>query len=147
MDFIVTCQLAAKELRLTEIPILKNSYYPCCAYDRQNECIYLDEYDCYSDYESFFTFVTATYGIDAREFSIALWTILHEFGHYYDIMDYDTSEDLVLRNLICADPNVNIYAYYNLPSELAATEWAIDFIKTNYLLCKRVDEVYFRKGE
>jgi hypothetical protein len=62
-------------------------------------------------------------------------------------MDYDTNEDLILRNLIHADPNVDIYAYYNLPSELAATEWAIDFIKTNYLLCKRVDEAYFRKGE
>ena len=137
--FIDNCRRVQNFFGLDEEVLIRDGSY-CCYYPKvaQIDMNYEDSNHLADDFYSFIE----TFFPKAREISIMMWSLLHEFGHHYDIEDYDTGEDLVLRNLICADPNVNIYAYYNLPSELAATSWAIDFVNENYERCKKADELF-----
>lgn len=65
----------------------------------------------------------------ARDFSQITWSILHEIGHYYTD-DPDDENDLIQR-IYYGLVEVEDDEYYNLESEYAATEWAIEFIENN----------------
>lgn len=71
----------------------------------------------------------------AFDYSLHLWTILHEIGHYYtqDLVDED-EDDLNMRaTLGCVSSDGALDEkiqdlYFNLPYEWAATDWAIIYI-------------------
>ena len=75
----------------------------------------------------------------AYNISYQLWAILHELGHYYANAGIEDEEQARFVRSVCAmlgdevvkkDRNIQAM-YFNLPSEWAATEWAIDFIRKN----------------
>ena len=137
--FIDKCRRVQDFLGLDEKVLIGEGSY-CCYYpkvaqiDMNYEDSILLEEDFYSFIETFFP--------KAREFSIMIWSLLHEFGHHYDIEDYDIDNDRALRYIVNSNPDANIFAYFNLPSELAATSWAIDFVSKNYDRCKEADEFF-----
>lgn len=82
----------------------------------------------------------------ADEFSLTLWSILHEIGHYHTI-DY-AEEDLATRALCAAIPkevaekNPSIQdLYFNMDDEFLATDWAVDFAYNHFRLCKIFDRL------
>lgn len=66
--------------------------------------------------------------VDVHPFFIAL---LHEIGHH--ITRDQVSNNTILRTLVQAisDNDKRRIAYYHMPDEWAATEWAIDYINNN----------------
>lgn len=76
----------------------------------------------------------------AHKFSATLWTILHEMGHHFTSDDFDESiedEEAPIRAMCAMIPLNEAMekgiedTYYDLPTEFAATEWAINFIKSH----------------
>lgn len=73
-----------------------------------------------------------------EQFSIGLWSILHELGHYFN-PDEEVDEN---AKALCAMVSVEVAAnspyiqdmYYNSPDEFAATEWACDWIMKHKIL-------------
>ena len=137
--FIDNCRRVQDFLGLDEEVLIKDGPY-CCYYPKvaridmnSEDSIHLAE-DFYSFIETFFP--------KAREISIMMWTLLHEFGHHYDIVDYDVDNDMALRYIVNSNPDADIFAYFNIPSELAATSWAIDFVNESYDRCKEADEFF-----
>lgn len=64
---------------------------------------------------------------------------LHELGHsetYYTFTEEEISEQEELKDLISEDPSsfalTPHQAYFHLPVELAATQWAVNFINNNH---------------
>ncbi len=64
------------------------------------------------------------------QFSLNLWTILHEIGHCKtnDIIDFDEEDE----------QNIN---YFDRDDEWQATEWAINFVKNHYAICLFINSV------
>lgn len=59
---------------------------------------------------------------------------LHEIGHYYTIQTF-TNDELMIYNLSkpivdlkAADAKNKMYEYWQMPDEMVATRWAIDFL-------------------
>lgn len=72
-----------------------------------------------------------------KDFSTFVLSFLHEIGHYFTIDDYDDAFD-EKANLVIdfdADSDEEIVeknrAYWELPVEKAATDWAIDFYNSH----------------
>ena len=68
-----------------------------------------------------------------------LASLMHEIGHhmtYNDFDDEDWEQDYLNRNMLEAkgtaisNKDIN-FEYFNLPTERAATEWAIEYIHAN----------------
>ena len=83
----------------------------------------------------------------ADEFSVMLWTILHEVGHAETEDDYDDDEYeecLKAKALVAMIP-VEVAKdrpdlqdiYFNTCEEWCATEWAIDYIKSHKRQCRK----------
>lgn len=80
----------------------------------------------------------------AYEYSLCLWSILHEIGHYEtegDLVESDDDTMLRFYLMFAEDKNHdNIELqnqYFNLPAEWYATEWAIEWIEENPTLAKK----------
>lgn len=71
----------------------------------------------------------------ARSF---VWVMLHEIGHYYTFVEDDDEDRFrMLLNLAFEVDEVDRrIAYYNLPNEWEATEWAINYIKKHRVFVK-----------
>lgn len=84
----------------------------------------------------------------ANKFSLTLWSILHEIGHYEteDFVDFDEEMDDRIMLYLTEDTvktNKKIQdKYFNLPSEWEATEWAIWWITENWELATKFDANY-----
>jgi len=70
---------------------------------------------------------------EPERYSMRLWSILHELGHYFNP---DEEEDLYAKALCALLPyetatenRIVQDLYYNSPDEFAATEWACAWIK------------------
>ena len=77
---------------------------------------------------------------DADKFSIRLWTILHEIGHYETEDECESDEFLVRAALGTMDREDVVSSpmlqdcYFNLESEWKATEWAIEWVRSHRAL-------------
>lgn len=87
--------------------------------------------------------IAENYGIEMNASAYFLFSLLHEVGHHMTIKDM-TEEDLdyetFCRNVLsCADgtPEEINEAYYNLPAEILATEWALTYMVNNPTWCKK----------
>lgn len=76
---------------------------------------------------------------NAKEFNPVTLTILHEMGHYFNKDIVNNWIDMIIISLI-EDPRERQYEYFNTKDEWEATEWAINFIKTNYAIVKLFEE-------
>lgn len=133
MTYVDICRKAQVELDLDiNVPIKSGIF---CAYDIENEIIYVNLDDAAYQGEEFYSFVEELF-IDARQFSLGFLSLLHEFGHHYDTMDYNAVEDTILR--MAADS----VEYYRIPSEYAATEWAVNFIVQNREKCEELNKLF-----
>ena len=76
----------------------------------------------------------------ANEISPLIWTALHEIGHIKtdDFVEDNPEMRATLETLyeFGADINKLNKMWYELPDEWEATEWAINFVKNHFLLCK-----------
>ena len=81
---------------------------------------------------------------EAYDYSINLWSILHELGHYFTSEDgyisYEDEEKYTLCAMIpraIADENPYIQnLYFDIEAEYEATEWAINWIKSHPRLAR-----------
>ena len=84
----------------------------------------------------------------AYDYSLMLWSILHELGHYFTGDDGWVDEEEANQYLVCSlvpseiadDPKIQDL-YFNIPSEYEATEWAIDWVKANPELATRFNNM------
>lgn len=80
----------------------------------------------------------------AYDYSINLWSILHELGHYFVGDDGVVSEEEAVQYAFCAMLSKDIVAnnpylqnvYFDIEAEFKATEWAIDWIVSHPRLAK-----------
>lgn len=81
----------------------------------------------------------------ADDISITIWTIAHEIGHKMTYEDLECEGEPLMRDLLnmvdsqklASDPSVQDL-YFNMESEWEATEWAREWIKNHYKLCKLI---------
>jgi hypothetical protein len=133
MDFLNLCLRAQKELDLD--PDVRFEKGEFCAYHIEDEIIFLNWEDALYQGEEFYSFVEELF-TEARQFSLSFLAFLHEFGHHYDTMEYDEAEDYLLRIAMQDE------GYYRIPSERAATEWAVDYIIRNREKCNKWNEKF-----
>lgn len=118
-------------------------------FDDEEEAINIDLHDLQND-KGFFRHLRTAHKCEWwKNYSPLLWTILHEVGHYYTLNDFDMDDEMDERfalSMVSDDaldmPEVQD-RYFNLPTEWAATEWAIQFIKDNPEYCKEFDSDYY----
>ena len=55
---------------------------------------------------------------------------LHELGHS-ETIDQLTDEEWEISSAALLDPSITYCEYYHLPRELAATQWAVDYINNH----------------
>ena len=106
-----------------------------CAYDTTEEIILLNIEDALYQGKEFYSFLEELFS-DARRYCLSFLAFLHEFGHHYDTMEYDEAEDYLLRIAIQDE------GYYRIPSEHAATEWAVNFIAQNREKCEELNKLF-----
>ncbi len=87
--------------------------------------------------------IAKNYGMRMNSGAYFLFSLLHEVGHHMTIKNM-TEEDLnyetFCRNALSyADgtPEEINEAYFNLPAEILATEWALNYMVKNPLWCKK----------
>lgn len=86
---------------------------------------------------------------DTYKYSLTLWSILHELGHYFTSDNGYVSQEEITEYIICglipreiANENEIIQnMYFDIESEWNATEWAINWIKNNTELAKTFTEL------
>lgn len=63
-----------------------------------------------------------------------MWAVLHEIGHHFtidNIVNDDEYDPLVTAFIQVVNCPETFNAYFYLPEEMAATQWAIDFVTCN----------------
>ena len=86
---------------------------------------------------------------EAYDYSINLWSILHELGHYFVGDNGYVSEEELAQYAICAmmphdvakDNPYLQNLYFDIPAEYNATEWAITWIMKHRKLAKIFNEL------
>lgn len=81
------------------------------------------------------------------DFPLALWTILHEIGHYeteWELLEDDDEAELRFWLSLTGENDAHNTTiqdkYYNLTAEWCATEWAIEWIEDNFEYAKMMGE-------
>lgn len=110
------------------------------AYDWTEECIYVNITEACDEF-GFLRHLREVHQCkEMKEFSLWTWVILHEIGHHFTL-DMCEEDEMEMR-AICAIINTDKLTpeisdmYFNLESEWEATEWAINFVKSHFGLCK-----------
>ena len=91
------------------------------------------------DSEDFLAHVKRYHGFHGTQLARPLvWVLLHEIGHYYTLVEDDEEDSLrmILNMAFEVDETDRRIAYYNLPNEWEATEWAINYIKKHRVFVK-----------
>ena len=84
------------------------------------------------------------------QFSVMLYSLLHELGHYYmqdciDENEIETRAYCALLPVECVLKRPDIQnLYFNLESEFEATEWAIEYSVNHRKFCKIFDHLLGR---
>lgn len=76
----------------------------------------------------------------AKKFSNVTISILHELGHYYNREIYDNTPEAEYKKSLKSNE-----AHFNLPCELVATDWAIEWLqdKKNRKLARKFEGKFF----
>lgn len=114
-----------------------------CSYEESTETIYYsDKIDEYYDLGFMRHVIHVHNFLDAQLYGIKLLSLLHEIGHHFTLYycEDDSMSRFICQNLSdteILDPKYQDI-YYNIEAEWEATEWAIQFIRENKELCKRL---------
>ena len=109
--------------------------------------IYVEDYEHPKEDELIQNFVKERFGIIINPFLIG---ILHEIGH---LMTYEAElneQRTIMYALLAYTYNESQYekyskAYFEIPAELAATTWAVEYYKNNTEFCEHfLDELFMR---
>lgn len=85
--------------------------------------------------------IAKNYNVEMNTNTYFLFSLLHEVGHHMtikDITEEDLNYEIFCRNVLhCADnsPEEINEAYFNLPAEILATEWALEYMLNNPKWC------------
>lgn len=142
MNLIEKCRKALELLELDNIPVIFDEF---CYYNVTRNFIAMNALDACSQKDEWYTMANTLLS-NAEDYSLILWSLLHEYGHYQDAMEtYSDEEDAFFRELMLMMPDGSekVLAYFNLPSERVASAWAADFIRENAEKCKEVDRLLF----
>ena len=141
MSFGDVCMETLEFLGLEVIPVMDSF---ACYYDSQNDVIGMNIEDAISLEKEWYE-NASQYLSNAEDFSLALWSLLHEYGHCQDTMEtWKDDEDAFYREIMQMMPlgsYEQTMAYFNLPSERVATQWAANFIRENEEKCRIADEI------
>ena len=141
MSFGDVCMETLEFLGLEVIPVMDSF---ACYYDSSNDVIGMNIEDAMCLEEEWYE-NASQYLPNARHFSLALWSLLHEYGHCQDTMEtWKDDEDAFFREIMQMMPEGSYeqtMAYFNLPSESVATQWAADFIRNNEEKCRIADKI------
>ena len=122
-------------------------------YDHSEKSIYIDkeyEEDC-----GFMRHLCEVHKVPwAYKIHDYIWTVLHEVGHFYTYSKYvNSKKETAVRKYFAkkdfdtVNNSVKLQdLYYNLDSEYAATEYAIQFIKRHYKTMRKLS-LYLSKIE
>lgn len=88
--------------------------------------------------------IAENFGVKMNVSAYFLFSLLHEVGHHYTLENL-TEEDLKYESfcreiLSCSDntPKEVNKAYFNLPAEILATQWALEYMINNQEWCAKV---------
>lgn len=107
------------------------------------------------DDNGFLRHLREKHNINDIDLSLRMWSILHEIGHHFTWEDEFESEDemyerYTYQHFPCENEAQLIAmqdAYFDMESEWRATEWAIDFARSNYEICKKYDRIIGEQNE
>lgn len=116
---------------------LKRSTSGDCEFDYLEETIYYTTERDPSD-EGFLRHLEERHKFqNARKYSLRLWSLLHEIGHYYNADVEPDAAKYIGMVLYEQEPSLKAqYLYYNSPDEWAATEWACEWVERHKVLAK-----------
>ena len=138
--FTKDCEEVLALLGLDPVPVY---YSYACYYTSATGSISMNIEDaCTLEYEWYKN--VAQYTRIGKSFNLIFWALLHEYGHYQDTMEtYFDEEDEFYRELMLMLPEGTdrVMAYFNLPSEKVATQWAAEFIEDNKEKCLIANEI------
>ena len=107
-----------------------------------NFCADISEYKIYVE-----DFVKERFGIVIHPFLIG---VLHEIGHLMTYEEELNEQRTIMYALLAYTYNESQYekyskAYFEIPAELAATTWAVEYYKNNTEFCEHfLDELFMR---
>jgi hypothetical protein len=138
INFEKTCEEALKIMKLPQVPVVEEDY---CYYDVNGDCIAMNIQDACSHADLWYSVVEELLP-NARDYNLILWALLHEYGHYMDdLSTWNDETDQMLRLMAKSLPDCEqkILAYFHLPSEIVATQWAAEFIERFPELCAKAN--------
>ena len=139
-NFISACKQALAIMKLQPIPRVEDEY---CFYNVNEDYIAMNAKDACNHADSWYSLVEELLP-NARDYNLIFWALLHEYGHYMDDMStWEDEVDKSLRFLMNHMPNdeQKILAYFHLPSEIVATQWAAEFIERFPELCAKANAI------
>lgn len=123
----------------------------CFFYDPDTCTVYFTPFSSSSDeFHRHWILQNFNYTIKEREYF--LFSLLHEVGHHYtfsDLTDEDLQYEIFCRKIL---ENFDKYrtadeineAYFNLPAEKLATQWAIDFMSEYPHWCRKMNRKIYQ---
>lgn len=140
IHFVKDCE---KVLSLLGLDQMRIHYSDACYYNVSTGSISMNIEDaCTLEHEWYKN--VAQYTHIGKSFNLIFWALLHEYGHYQDAMEtYSDEEDKFYRELMLMMPEGadRVMAYFNLPSEKVATQWAAEFIEDNKEKCLIANDI------
>lgn len=121
----------------------------CFFYNPDTRTVYFTPFSSSSDdFHRYWILQNFNYTIKEREYF--LFSLLHEIGHHYTF-GYLTDEDLqyevfcrkILENSDKSANEIN-EAYFNLPAEKLATQWAINFMSEHPHWCRKMNRKIYK---
>lgn len=120
-----------------EYDLIEDDYCYC---NHEDNVIAMNYEDAVYNESAFIEFAESIYP-KAREFSVVLWSLLHECGHSSE-EDVDLNDMFLRAMLNITDISESVSAtYFRLPREREATTWAANFISENYEKCKTANDI------
>ena len=119
------------------------------SYDPETRTVYFTPFTCSVD-DFHRQWISDFFDFTVTERNYFLFSLLHEIGHHYT-MESLTDEDLEYE-ILCRQAlkfsdesdNRKNEAYFSLPSEIIATQWAIDFMKDYPRWCKKMTKRIYK---
>ena len=140
INFSKACEEALSVMMLHPVLVVEDDF---CYYDVSDNYIAMNIEDACSEKELFYSVVEELLP-NARNYNLILWSLLHEYGHYMDdLSTWNDETDQMLRLMTKALPNSDdkVLAYFHLPSEMVATQWAAEFIERFPELCEKANAI------
>lgn len=90
-------------------------------------------------------YINEKYGVDIEPYSF-IFPILHEIGHHVTANQVDFDIEIYLRGILELEEDFSewVKAYYNLPAEQLANEWAIDYLMKHQEECQKLQNKWYK---